>query len=53
MARWLNEAYAWTPQQVIPPCWTKRDSLFHEITAFAFARIDANADAGSVIAWHE
>lgn len=53
VARWFNDTYAWTPQQIIPPCWSQHDGLVYEIAAFAFARIDAYADAGSVIVWHE
>ncbi|QHC26367.1 hypothetical protein [Streptomyces sp. GS7] len=53
VCRWLNASYAWQPHQVIPPCWTEHDHLPYEVAAFAFARIDAYNDAGSVIVWHE
>ncbi|MFF4500360.1 hypothetical protein [Streptomyces sp. NPDC001401] len=51
--RWLNWAYAWQPQDVIPPCWRKHEGLGYEIAALAFARTDAYADAGSTVIWHE
>ncbi|OKK02390.1 hypothetical protein AMK26_22245 [Streptomyces sp. CB03234] len=53
VCRWLNRTYAWQPQDVIPPCWTKHEGLGYEIAALAFARTDAFADAGSVVIWHE
>ncbi|MFF1906379.1 hypothetical protein [Kitasatospora sp. NPDC058218] len=53
VCRWLNEAYAWQPQDVIPPCWKKHEGLGYEIAALAFARDDAYADAGSTVVWHE
>ncbi|MFJ8385582.1 hypothetical protein ACIQ9Q_13920 [Streptomyces sp. NPDC094438] len=54
VCRWLNETYAWQPQDVIPPCWPQHDRIVYEVAAFAFARIDAYGDtAGSAIIWHE
>ncbi|KOU84191.1 hypothetical protein ADK94_18895 [Streptomyces sp. XY593] len=53
VCRWLNEAYAWQPQDVIPPCWKQHEGLGYEIAALAFARDDAYADAGSTVVWHE
>ncbi|MFJ7590255.1 hypothetical protein ACIQZO_23290 [Streptomyces sp. NPDC097617] len=53
VCRWLNWTYAWQPQDVIPPCWTKHEGLAFEIVALAFARTDAYADAGSSVIWHE
>ncbi|MFE0582314.1 hypothetical protein [Streptomyces sp. NPDC058874] len=53
VCRWLNETYAWQPQDVIPPCWKKHEGLGYEIAALAFARDDAYADAGSTVVWHE
>lgn len=53
VCRWLNVRYAWQPQDVIPPCWTKHEGLGYEIAALAFARADAFADAGSSVVWHE
>ncbi|QEU90516.1 hypothetical protein [Streptomyces kanamyceticus] len=53
VCRWLNQTYAWQPQHVIPPCWMDHEQLAYEIAAFAFARIDAYDDAGSVVLWHE
>ncbi|MGA4842136.1 hypothetical protein [Streptomyces sp. G45] len=53
VCRWLNQTYAWQPHHVIPPCWTEHEHLPYEIAAFAFARVEAYDDAGSVIVWHE
>ncbi|QCX77854.1 hypothetical protein C9F11_21110 [Streptomyces sp. YIM 121038] len=53
VCRWLNQTYAWQPQYVIPPCWIEHEHLPYEIAAFAFARLDAYDDAGSVVVWHE
>ncbi|MGW4503653.1 hypothetical protein ACWENO_03345 [Streptomyces sp. NPDC004436] len=53
VCRWLNQSYAWQPQDVIPPCWKEHEGLGYEIAALAFARDDACADAGSTIVWHE
>ncbi|MDT0459166.1 hypothetical protein RM550_26195 [Streptomyces sp. DSM 41527] len=53
VCRWLNQTYAWQPQDAIPPCWTEHERLAYEIAALAFARTDAYADAGSVVVWHE
>lgn len=53
VCRWLNQTYAWQPSHVIPPCWKEHDHLPYEIAAFAFARLDAYNDAGSVVVWHE
>ncbi len=53
VCRWLNWTYAWQPQDVIPPCWTKHEGLGYAIAALAFARTDAYADAGSTVIWHE
>ncbi|WP_371792295.1 hypothetical protein OG285_25210 [Streptomyces sp. NBC_01471] len=53
VCRWLNGRYAWQPQHVIPPCWTKHEGLGYEIAALAFARTDAYAAAGSTVVWHE
>lgn len=53
VCRWLNGRYAWQPQDVIPPCWTKHEGLTYELVALAFARGDAYEDAGSAVIWHE
>ncbi|MFJ2819352.1 hypothetical protein [Streptomyces sp. NPDC087294] len=53
VCRWLNETYAWQPQDVIPPCWQEHHHLAYEIAAFAFARADAYNDAASTVTWHE
>ncbi|MFE6737543.1 hypothetical protein [Streptomyces tubercidicus] len=53
VCRWLNWRYTWQPQDVIPPCWAKHEGLGYEVVALAFARIDAYADAGSSVVWHE
>lgn len=53
VCRWLNERYAWQPQDMIPPCWTKHEGLAYEIAALAFARGDAYTEAGSSAIWHE
>ncbi|MDH6107965.1 hypothetical protein [Kitasatospora sp. MAP12-44] len=53
VCRWLNQTYAWQPQDVIPPCWEKHEGLGYEIAALAFARGDAYADPGSTVVWHE
>ncbi|WP_435613556.1 hypothetical protein [Streptomyces sp. bgisy159] len=53
VCRWLNQTYAWQPQHVIPPCWKEHDHLPYEIAAFAFVRLDACNDGGSMIVWHE
>ncbi len=53
VCRWLNQTYAWQPQDVIPPCWEKHEGLGYEIAALAFARGDAYADPGSSVVWHE
>ncbi|UNZ18183.1 hypothetical protein [Streptomyces sp. 891-h] len=53
VCRWLNGRYAWQPEEVIPPCWTKHEGLAYEIAALAFAREDAYAEAGSAVIWHE
>ncbi|MDX2531581.1 hypothetical protein [Streptomyces scabiei] len=53
VCRWLNWTYAWQPQDVIPPCWSKHQGLGYEIAALSFARTDAYADAGSTVIWHE
>lgn len=53
VCRWLNQTYAWQPQDVIPPCWREHDHLVYEIAALAFARTDAFEDAGSAVIWHE
>ncbi|MGW5335196.1 hypothetical protein [Streptomyces bauhiniae] len=53
VCRWLNQTYAWQSRGVIPPCWKEHHHLPYEIAAFAFARLDAYADAGSTVVWHE
>ncbi|WP_209311424.1 hypothetical protein [Streptomyces spiramenti] len=53
VCRWLNQTYAWQPQDVIPPCWRHHGNLTYEIAALAFARADAYRDAGAAIVWHE
>lgn len=53
VCRWLNRTYAWQPHHVIPPCWKEHEHLAYEIAAFAFARADAYAEAGTVVVWHE
>lgn len=53
VCRWLNTTYAWQPQHVIPPCWKDHQGLAYGVAAFAFARSDAYAEAGSTIVWHE
>ncbi|MCX4549621.1 hypothetical protein OG204_18670 [Streptomyces sp. NBC_01387] len=53
VCRWLNQTYAWQPQDVIPPCWKEHEHLSYEIAALAFARADAYEVAGSAVIWHE
>ncbi|KDR60933.1 hypothetical protein ACH4MU_29965 [Streptomyces albidoflavus] len=53
VCRWLNQTYAWQPQDVIPPCWEKHQHLGYEVAALAFARADAHEAAGSTVIWHE
>lgn len=53
VCRWLNTAYAWQPQDVIPPCWKRHEALGYEIAALAFARSEAYAKAGNAVTWHE
>ncbi|MEN8656125.1 hypothetical protein ABCR94_37525 [Streptomyces sp. 21So2-11] len=53
VCRWLNWTYAWQPQDVIPPCWSKHEDLGYEIAALAFARTDAYEEAGKAVIWHE
>ncbi|WP_424212698.1 hypothetical protein ACN20G_11800 [Streptomyces sp. BI20] len=54
VARWLNHAYAWQPEQVIPPCWAQHPGLALDLAGLAFARLDlAREPAGSAVVWHE
>ncbi|MGW7292839.1 hypothetical protein ACWGIB_10690 [Streptomyces xiamenensis] len=53
VCRWLNEAFAWQAQDVIPPCWAVHEGLAYDIAALACARIDAYEDAGAAVIWRE
>lgn len=51
---WLNAAYGWQDDHVIPACWQLHQGLAHDLAAVAFGRIDAydTATAAFVGRWH-
>lgn len=51
---WLNYAYGWQDDQVIPPCWPEHPGLALDLAALSFGRIDAYATstAAYVGRWH-
>jgi len=54
VVQWLNHAYGWQDEQVIPACWPLHEGLAHDLAQLAFGRVDAyrTGAAAYVGRWH-
>lgn len=52
----LDARYAWTPDQLIPPCWAEHGALVEELTTLYWSRVNAFEGPKPTIdlaqAWH-
>lgn len=51
---WLNEQYAWRPDQLIPPCWPRHPHLAQELPVVCFLRwvAEIDPDMAPLETWH-